>query len=558
MGHGDGGGGTTREMVGRAERLANLEGSATVRWEHPDEFFARAKTELPDPPVWVGELYLEIHRATLTSQHKTKQGNRRSEQLLVEAELWATTAALRTGADYPYAELDELWQSLLLHQFHDILPGTSIAWVHREAQAAYAEIQERAEAIITGSLAALTGEGGIPLRVNACPFRRDGATALAVTPEHELVPSSPVSLTEDPAGFLLENELVIVQLSREGHVVSAVDRATGRDAVASGQEAGVLQLHQDFPNKWDAWDVDRFYRNTVTDLHGVNSIRAESDEDGTAAVTVTREFSESQVTQRISLAPGSRTLRYEQTTDWDEAEKFLKVAFPLDVRAEHTAAETQFGHYRRVTHTNTSWDAARFETSMHRFVLAEEPGFGVALVNDSIYAFDVTRNADDDAEVTTTLRLSLLRAPRFPDPETDLGRQSHTYGLVIGADTATATAEGVAMNTPERRVQGSRAVEPLVTAEGKGLMVSSVKLADDRSGDVVVRVYESLGRRASGTVRLHAGATSVRTVSLLEDDLSEAEGSETGAPEAAAGTSAMEVSLRLKPFEVRTLRFTRA
>src|SRR5690606_6827723 len=173
----------------------------------------------------------------------------------------------------------------------------------------------------------------------------------------------------------------------------------------------------------------------------------------------------SSLEQVISLEPGSRTLRFAQTTDWHEAEKFLKVAFPLDVRAEHTAAETQFGHQKRVTHTNTSWEAAKFETSMHRYVLAEEPGFGVALVNDSVYGYDVTRDVDDtghDTRVSTTVRLSLLRAPRFPDPETDQGPQTVTYGLVVVADVADATRAGLEMNLAERRVTGGHGFDPLV------------------------------------------------------------------------------------------------
>ncbi|MDS2173396.1 glycoside hydrolase family 38 C-terminal domain-containing protein [Nesterenkonia sp. CL21] len=544
VGYGDGGGGTTREMVGRSRRLSGLEGSAVVRWEHPDDFFDRAQEELPDPPVWVGELYLEIHRATLTSQHRTKQGNRRSEHLLIEAELWAATAAVRTGAEYPYAELDELWQLTLLHQFHDILPGTSIAWVHREAQAAYEQIQERAEALISDSLASLVGPGDVPLEANSTPFKQPGLPALAVgAPQQQ---ATPVQLTQlDDGAVELRNDQVAVTITGAGHIRSARDLATGRESVAPGKEAGVLQLHQDFPNKWDAWDVDRFYRNRVTELRDVSSFAAEVTDDGTAVVSVERRFSTSSLVQRLILEPGSRTLRIEQSTDWRETEKFLKVAFPLDVRAEHTAAETQYGFQRRVTHTNTSWEAAKFETSMHRFVLAEEPGFGVALVNDSIYGYDVTRDVHD-ADITTTVRLSLLRAPRFPDPETDQGVQTHVYGMVIGADVADATKAGIEMNLPRRRISGRSGVSPLVRCTGEGVVISSVKLADDRSGDLIVRVYEALGRRADGTVFVDAPVLSVRDVSLIEDDLDQgvdAEGS---------------VDVTLRPFEVRTLRFTRA
>ena len=544
VGWGDGGGGTTREMTGKAKRLANLEGSAKVAWEHPNDFFDRAKAELPNPPVWVGELYLELHRATLTSQHQTKQGNRRTEQLLVEAELWAATAALCTGADYPYELLDELWETVLLHQFHDILPGTSIAWVHREVVARYAQVIEQAEALILTAQQQLAGEGSTPIAFNGAAFTRNSLAFGQAKPVQPAA-ASPVRATAVDGGYVLENSLVRVAINAQGLLTSAVDLATGRETIAAGQEANLLQLHQDFPNMWDAWDVDKYYRNQVTDLRELDSLELSSREDGSQVITIARSFSQSTLVQELSLAPGSRTLQISQSTDWHEAEKFLKVSFPLDIRAEHAIAETQFGYHKRVTHVNTSWEAAKFETSMHRFVLAEEPGFGAALVNDSIYGFDVTRDAKD-AEVTTTMRLSLLRAPRFPDPETDQGVQTHRYGLVIGADVATATAAGALLNSEERVIDGAQGVDPLVTISGEGLVVSSVKLAADRSGDLVVRVYESLGRRASGSLRVNAQISQASTVSLLEDEL------DRQCIELADGA----VPLKLGAFEVRTLRFT--
>ncbi|WP_411734769.1 alpha-mannosidase [Paeniglutamicibacter sp.] len=547
VGWGDGGGGTTREMTGKARRLADLEGSAKVKWEHPDEFFKRAKTELENPPVWVGELYLELHRATLTSQHQTKQGNRRTEHLLVEAELWAATAAVYTGFEYPHEEIDELWQQVLLHQFHDILPGTSIAWVHREVVVQYARVTAAAEAIIAAAQALLVGEGTTPITLNAAPFTRSGLRTGSAAAVAELAPATDkVTATESPDGIVLSNALVTITISAEGLVTSALDHATGREAIADGAEANLLQLHQDFPNMWDAWDVDKYYRNQVTDLRELDSLTLSTDEDGTARVLIERSFSASAVRQELTLAPGSKVLHIEQTTDWHETEKFLKVAFPLDIRAEHAIAETQFGYHKRVTHVNTSWEAAKFETSMHRFVLAEEPGFGAALINDSIYGFDVTRDSTE-AGVMTNMRLSLLRAPRFPDPETDQGIQTHRYGLVIGADIAAATEAGALLNSDARTITGANGFDPLVTVEGEGIVLSNVKLAGDKSGDLVVRVYESLGRRAKGTVNVHRPVEGAAAISLLEDPL-EGEG---GIAELTDGA----VALALTAFEVRTLRF---
>ena len=545
-GGGDGGGGSTREMVGRAARLADLEGSPRVSWEHPDVFYARARAELPQAPVWVGELYLEMHRGTLTSQHRTKAGNRRSEQLLVEAELWWATAAVHQGADYPHEALDALWQQTLLQQFHDILPGTSIAWVHREALAQYARIEAasldliaQAQAILAGGEDAATQSE--PVVFNASPYAVDGIPGLGAG-----VPVPPGdAATVDPTaeGWTLANGRVRVVLDADGLIVSALEVASRRELIPAGAVANLLQVHPDFPNRWDAWDVDRFYRNRVRDVRGHTALSAEVI-GGVATVRVERSFGDSRVTQTLRLRPGSPTLEIDQVTDWRETEKFLKVAFPLSIAAESTLAETQFGAVRRVTHTNTSWEAAKFETSMHRYVLAEEVGFGAALVTDSTYGFDVTRDVRQDGaatDVTTTLRLSLLRAPRFPDPETDQGEQHHRYGLVIGADLDAATREGYTLNT-DRRVQGGHPVAPVAIASA-GLVISAVKLAADRSGDLIVRLYEPHGRRASGTLQFARPVAAVREASLIEDPQGGAvvEGGDT-------------VRVSLTPFEVRTYR----
>ena len=559
VGWGDGGGGTTREMTGKASRLADLEGSARVEWIHPDEFFDAAKAELPDPAVWVGELYLELHRGTLTSQHATKALHRWAEQALIEAELWASTAAVRLGAAYPHDELDRLWETVLLHEFHDILPGTSIAWVHREAVSVLSRVLDEARALSDAARAVLAGAGDVELVFTPTSVgvgsdgRALGATALHPVPEPvERTRTDPgastssatgsVSLSETGSGFRLENDLVAVVISPEGLITSAIDKASGRETIPAGKSANLFQLHQDFPNMWDAWDIDKYYRNRVDDLTAVSSISASVDDD-VATIVVERPFSVSSLRQTITLRPGSRTVLLRNEIDWHETEKLLKLAFPLDVFARETAAETQFGFQRRVTHVNTSWEAAKFETSMHRFVLVQEDGgFGAALVNDSIYGFDTARDVDGD-DVTTTVRLSLLRAPRFPDPDTDHGTHEIQVGLVIGADAAIATAEGIALNAPSSVVRGANEVEPLAAVSGEGIVVSSVKLADDRSGDVIVRVYESLGRRATGSLSVGFAHRGIREVSLIEDEL---DAPRTGE------------ALSLRAFEVRTLRIARA
>jgi alpha-mannosidase len=232
--------------------------------------------------------------------------------------------------------------------------------------------------------------------------------------------------------------------------------------------------------------------------------------------------------------------------DWHEIEKFLKAAFPLDIHSDRIAAETQFGHLYRPTHTNTSWDAAKFEACAHRFVHLDEPGWGVALVNDSTYGYDVTRTVrEHDTGTTTTVRLSLLRAPRFPDPRTDQGPHRFGYALVPGADIGDAIREGYRINLPEHRVPGNAVVEPLVTVDNDAVVVTAVKLADDGSDDVVVRLYESRGGRAQARLTAGFPYRCAATCDLLERPV--------GAPDTGGGP----VILALRPFEITTVRLSR-
>ncbi|MFI8521263.1 alpha-mannosidase [Streptomyces sp. NPDC085481] len=553
-GWGDGGGGTTREMIAKAARLRDLEGSARVAWERPAEFFAKAQAEYPEPPVWVGELYLELHRATLTSQARTKQGNRASENLLREAELWAATAAVRAGLPYAYEELDRIWKTVLLHQFHDILPGSSIAWVHREAERTYAAVAGELTAIVDRAQRALAGpaaDTGTDVVFNSAPHPRAGVPAGGARRAPALS-AAPGRCTVGPrteGGFVLDNGLLRVAVDGAGLVVSAVDLDTGRETIAPGAAANLLQLHPDFPNMWDAWDVDRFYRNTVTDLTGLDELTIAADTPETAAVRVTRSFGSSRAVQTLTLTAGAKRLDLDTEVDWHETEKFLKAAYPLDLHTDRYAAETQFGHLHRPTHTNTSWEAAKFEACNHKFVHFEEPGWGVALVTASTYGHDVTRTVRPaDRGTTTTVRVSLLRAPRFPDPQTDQGVHRFRHALVPGAGIGDAVREGYAINLPERRVPGDADVAPLATVGDEEVVVSAVKLADDRSGDVVVRIYESRGGRAR--TRLSAGfaLAGARVCDLLERPR---EGEEVR-------VEGDEVMIELRPFQLLTLRLSRA
>ncbi|MFD8212332.1 alpha-mannosidase [Streptomyces sp. NPDC059697] len=549
FGHGDGGGGPTREMMERARRLASLEGSAKVRVEHPDAFFATAREEIPKDQVWSGELYLELHRATYTSQARTKQGNRRSEHRMREAELWATTAALNApGYSYPYEKLDRLWKTVLLHQFHDILPGSSIAWVHREAEAEYARVAKEVEAITAEAVAALgTGETRV---FNTSPVDRAEVVRTSVgIPMYAEVPANgsalldagepPQPVTVD--GRVLDNGLVRVELAEDGTLASVRDLTAGREVLAD--KGNLLRLHSDLPNYWDAWDIDKHYKNRYTDLLDAESVTVVEDGPLLGALKVERAFGKgSRIVQTITVRAGSRRIDVETEIDWHEAEKILKAAFPVDIRAPHSSAEIQFGHVQRPTHTNTSWESARFEVYGHRWVHIAEPGYGVAVINDSTYGHDVSRTVREDGGTTTTVRLSLVRAPRVPDPEADQGKHRFTYALLPGASIEDAIAEGYALNLPLRVADSAGPAEPVVSVDGEGVTIEAVKLADDASGDVVVRLYESRGGRGAGTLRTGFPLAGAQVTDLLERPLTTVD------------TDGNAVPVALRPFEVQTLR----
>jgi alpha-mannosidase len=547
FGYGDGGGGPTREMVARARRTADLEGSPKVRLGSPQEFFVEAEAELERPYTWVGEMYLENHRGTYTSQGQTKRGNRRSEHALRAAELWAATAAVRTGLPYPAEELEEIWQTVLLQQFHDILPGSSIAWVHREAEANYGALLERLEAITARSLAALAGEGSTELVVNSSPVELQGVAPFSAVPAPEQPDSPPVSVSGDPeSGLVLDNGVLRVSLDADGHIASLVDLRAEREVIPAGRVGGLLQLHNDRPSMYEAWDIDAHIRRRTDDVTTADSVTVVEKGDDAVTVEIVRSFRSSSVVQRMTLARGSDALRLVLDIDWHEQRTLLKLAFPTDVLTDRAASECAFGYHWRTTHTNTSWDMAKHETVAHRWVHVGEPGFGVAVANDSTYGHDIVREQyGDDGPVGTTVRLSLVRGPKFPDPDTDQGRHRLQVSLVVGADIADAVLEGQRLNQPLRRIAGASAVAPLVTADPESVVVESVKLAEDGSGDVVVRLYEPLGRRAATPVGASFGYDRVVRTDLLERETGAADVDETGV-----------VRLALRPFEIVTLRFS--
>ena len=548
FGWGDGGGGPTREMIAAARRTGDLEGSPKVKMGSADEFFGEAKAENDNLPVWRGEMYLELHRGVLTTQHRTKHGNRRNEALLREAELWASYATIKLGAAYPSEKLAEIWESILLMQFHDILPGTAIAWVYKEVENRHAQITQELRDIIDSSLKLLandsSGATASLMRANSTPSSRHNLQALSIGVLEN--PAKPASISEGKDQVVLDNGILRVSVDRTGRITSLVSISNNRDAIAEGIPANEFQLHNDTPTRWDAWDIDENYRNTKQVLDRVDEFHSHL-EHGCAVIETKRHIASpgrprSTIVQTLRLEPGSNALDIGVEVDWHESEKFLKLAFPIDIHAEEVAAETQFGFVKRPTHVNTSWDFARFETSQHKYLFLEERDWGVAFANDSTYGFDVQRTTESNGATVTNVRFSLLRAPKFPDPEADQGSHSMRFKIRPSATIQDAVHLGYELNTPAIEVLGNRPVEPLVTSAASQVIVETVKLAEDASGDLIVRLYESTGGRCSSLISFAGSASSISLTDFLE------------APVSVEKTSGDSINLEFRPFQVVTLR----
>ncbi|MEL4359259.1 MULTISPECIES: alpha-mannosidase [unclassified Luteococcus] len=534
-GYGDGGGGPTREMTQRAHRLASLEGSPRVKLSTSQQFFAEALDEYPGAPVWRGELYLEYHRGTLTSQHRTKEGNRRNESLLAEAELWSATAAIQRDSVYPYEELASLWRDLLLLQFHDILPGSSIAWVHHQAEQMHAEITSRSQTLIQRALATLAGQGDIRLIANPAPFPAGGIPPLSISAEPEPHNRRPVELAGDGALITVTGGSLRVQVAENGQLDAMIDLETGRDHVAAG--CGQLMLHPDIPNRWDAWDIEGFYRDRGRPMSSTVVHREEGQ------VLVEHQIGQSTIRQTIR--PHELGVHISFDIDWQEQQQLLKWYLPLAINSDKATSEIQFGHLSRSTHANTSWDEARFETAAQRWVHVGEGERGIFIANAATYGWGIHADRDQGGPITR-IGASLVRGPKFPDPAADIGH--HQLDFLIGSGTvADAIRAGLVLSRPTRVIHGGGApADPLVSVDDPLVVTETVKLAEDRSGDVVIRLYESTGQQRTATLTLGSQfATAVRT-DLLERPLEEL-----------PLINGSNLRVQLRAFEITTLRLAR-
>ncbi len=585
FGWGDGAGGPTEKMLENYARIKEFPVLPKLRMGSIEAYYARAPKE--GLPRYAGELYFELHRGTLTSQAKVKELNRASEHRLLEAEAFGALAALK-GFDYPRDLIEATWKVLLLNQFHDILPGSSINEVYVDSHRQLNEVVDTATDVRNQAIASLggkaTGSGDyvvanagfnarslqvlVPGDFGSGSAVTSGDRALA-TQQAEggllvadfeqsvpglglgsfLIVNSGAPATRalgggaanahSEGGFTLENELLRVEIHPGGAISRLYDKGARREVLTDF--ANKLWAYVDKPRSWDAWDVDETYERDGEEIGGVTGIEITEAGPLRASVRVERTWRDSRIVQTYRLWNDSRRIDIETEIDWHQRQVLLKARFPLAIHARHATFETMYGVVQRPTHRNTSLEAAQFEGSGHRFADLSEPGYGVAILNNAKYGYGVHDNV---------ITLSLLRGPLYPDALADEGRHRFTYSVfphVGDWTTAGVTREAFALNSPLVVLPASGDGNEnggFVTTEGVELALGSLKPADVGEG-LILRVYEPHGARGTAVLRFANVPVRVERVNLLEE--ATAEGSR---PELEGNS----VTLQFRPFEVTTLR----
>lgn len=527
FGFGDGGGGPTKLMLETLRRARDLQGLPRTTIRTPSEFFDRLERDNTDRARLVGELYFEYHRGTYTTQAATKRGNRKCEQLLHDIE-FLSAAASTTSPDFnhPSTDLDRLWKLLLLNQFHDILPGSSIREVYEDAQRDYAQIEREGAALRDAAIAHLVSrESGPPAGaafVNTLGFPRaevvglpSGDLAFASVPSygigHTVTSDDAVSVSEQGGHIVLENAHLRATLARDGSVLSLIEKSSNRESLAA--PGNQLLLYRDEPNAWDAWDVDPQHMETEAPCPPAESCSVESA-PLRAQIHFDRAIGQrSRMRQTVRLDAGSRRLEFHCDCDWRESHRILKVAFPVNVRAMNATYEMQFGTVERPTHFNTRYDLARYEVPGHRFSDLSEHGFGVALLSESKYGYSTFAN---------TMRLSLLRASKHPDPQADMGRHRFAYALFPHPGTwqqAGVVAEAAAFNAPllPTSVPVSEPTS-FASVDDPNLVLDTIKRSED-GRSIILRLYECHGARGQARLTLAFPFTAAVFCNLLEEPL---------------------------------------
>ncbi len=554
FGIGDGGGGPGEAHLEMLQREKSSAGLAPVRQEPATEFFRKLARHADNYRSWQGELYLERHQGTYTTQARIKRFNRKIEIALRDLEFFATLAAWWRGAPYPAAALTTIWHEVLLYQFHDMMAGSAIQRVHQESTARYEILLRQIGLLCTEAIEKVAGmiQTGTALRPvvvwNTTGWERAEWLKIDDRWYRVKVPAMgyavidltfPTALPVAPVAGeqWLENDQLRLNLS-EGVLVEIFDKEWQRQALS-----GIGNRLVVYEDAGDAWDIPIGYADRPPEWMRLRQTVAMVD-GPKASIKQTFTWGNSLLEQEVVLVQGSRRVDFHTTVDWQERQKMLRTSFPVAVVSPEATCEIQFGYIKRPTHPNTTWEMAKYEVCAHKWIDLSDTGYGVALLNDCKYGHRVFNDILD---------LNLLRSPNYPDPTADRGRHEFTYacyphpgGLVEGKVVQAGYELNIPLTVTPVTPNGAGALPPqysFITVEPADIIVETVKLAEADSR-IIMRLYESAGRANVAAIAIHCPFRHVELVSLTEEDCDQS------ALEVGAGT----ISLRFGAFEIHTLR----
>lgn len=530
-GIGDGGGGPSEAHIEMAQRQTRLEGGPVVRFGTAKDFFHGLEKRKDALPLHRGELYLEKHQGTYTTQARNKRMNRRCEFGLQNLEALCVWAGLK-GRPYPYEMLEELWKQVLLLQFHDILPGSSIQRVYTESRQTYARIEEVLTREQEAALRWLKPEPGAVSAFNPTSFprkvfvKREGTWLTGDLPSYGTGLLEPWQGTAEPVGDCLDNGLVRVRFSPEGHICSLLDLSSGREY--AGEYLNRLTLYEDPYLYYNAWDIDwEYYKLPFTVL---TACETETFRDGPVQIhRAVYRHADTEIVQDVMLYPDSPAVYCKTRCRWQERLRMLRADFAPAVWSDQVTCEIQFGAYRRSTREDTPQEKAQYEICAHKYVDVSDGVRGLSLLNDCKYGHRAKNGR---------ISLNLLRSPVFPDPEADRGEHSFTYALLPheGACGWQTVAQGYHLNQPPLVAEGALPLWSMAATTRENVVIDTIKGAQDGQG-IVLRLYEAVGQATVTALNLGFPCR------LVECDLMENP----------IGTVDTE-KLTFSPFEIKTLK----
>ncbi len=584
FGWGDGGGGPTREMLENARCLNVMPGLPFHHQGQVESFFIDLEKRVAGLPVWNDELYLQLHRGVYTSQARIKKHNRDAERLLHNVELLCVLAYLQCGR-YPHEEINRIWESVLLNQFHDILPGSAIAEVYQDCEQDYRMVRDSGARIMEQALKNIGVASGpemtavtvfnslswqrsgiirLPLekagygcvdgqnRLLHCQAAHDQSEILVSIPEIPAFGFRTLTQSDDPAAISgssnlqischrLENAFFILELDDHGLIASLFDKRHRREIIEKGKKANVFQVFEDRPLANDAWDIDLFYQDKCLELVEMENCQVKENGPIRGGVLTRRRFLSSTITQYIYLYDRLPYIDFVTEVDWQQHQTLLKVAFPLNILSNRATYEIPFGVIERPTHGNTDWDRARFEMAAQKWADLSEGDYGVSLLNDCKYGYDIKDNV---------MRLTLIKSGIDPDANADQGRHCFSYALYPhqgdwrAGNTMKMAYEynnpilvftGALPNNNDPKISDS-----LVTSRAENVIIETVKKAEDRNG-IVVRLYEALNQRGQIELLFCKKLSTAWECNCLEEDI------------ATLSFSRDRILLNFKPYEIKTV-----